>query len=80
MRITSQSFCIDGKYLEPAAIAMLHKKHSGALPISIEWKIEGGKVACVVWWCPPPNDAEPCGVHSPLSCGACRRARESVAE
>ena len=52
--MTSQSFCVDAEDLEPAAIAILLKKHPGALPISTEWKSEGGKTALVIWWCPSP--------------------------
>jgi hypothetical protein len=51
--MTSQSFCIDAEDLMPAAIAILRKKHPGALPISSEWKMQGEKTALVIWWCPP---------------------------
>jgi hypothetical protein len=51
----SVAFCIDADDLVPAAIAMLVRKHPGALPISSgEWKTEGGKTALVLWWCPSP--------------------------
>ena len=51
----SESFCIDAEALMPAAIAILLKKHPGALPISSEWKTEGDKTALVIWWCPSPT-------------------------
>jgi hypothetical protein len=63
--MTSQSFCIDGEDLMPAAIAILRKRHPGALPISTEWKTEGDKTALVIWWCPPspPEKPRSCNRH-----------------
>ena len=54
----------------PAAIAILLKKHPGALPISSEWKQEGDKVALVIWWCPSPTTAPPT-----KGCNRARRLR-----
>lgn len=50
----SDSFCVPFSKLEKAAIAELRNAHPGALPISVEWRLEGGSGAAVVWWVPSP--------------------------
>jgi hypothetical protein len=51
----NEAFCIDAEDLVPAAIAILRKKHPGALPIASEWKAEGERTALIIWWCPSPT-------------------------
>lgn len=51
----NNSFCVGFEDLEEAAIKKLIRRHPEALPISVEWKVEGDKGSCVVWWVPSPE-------------------------
>jgi len=50
-----QSFCVPFELLEPLALKELHKKHPGALPISIDWVLHSKSGSAVIWWVPGPQ-------------------------